>query len=548
MKEKENFLDKNTLIAITLVFIAWLSWDVYMRKKYPIKKPVISQEDQEGKKKQLGTEKTSLEKADTATKKKFTSSLQTSLEEKIFSFKGDNLSFDISSTGMGFKKLVLSNIFDRKGEAILLFSKGKYLPFETRSGEQETSPLYFDIKQTSDHSWEGIAVWNEMKIKKILSVNAENFLIKAQIKIDGKLSLNSGISTVLTQIRKEQDQQKGFLSFFIPPDFLSFFVSSSQGVERIPLVSEQDSRTQDSPEGFSSVKAVALGDKYFGQAWIEDKSDVLPQFKIDINKHFGLIRHSVLNPQKDFEISYKMFIGPKDFSLLKREHPLLIHWVDFGWFGSLSRAILQILQIFYSLVGNWGFSIILLTLLVRFILLPFVLSSHRSMEVMKRVQPEIKKVRAKFKDNPQRMNQEVMAVMKSHRANPLGGCLPLLLQIPVFWSLWKALSNSYSLYQSPFIFWIRDLSWKDPYYILPVLMGLVMFIQQKLSPVTFNKEMLRAMQIMPVFMAVFMINLPSGLVLYMLVSTIFGLVQQIYLNKKGDSKILALPQVSGGKT
>ncbi|MYE07181.1 MAG: membrane protein insertase YidC, partial [Oligoflexia bacterium] len=281
-------------------------------------------------------------------------------------------------------------------------------------------------------------------------------------------------------------------------------------------------------------------------AWMEKESDVLPQFKIDLRKKVGWIQHFVLNPQQDFKMSYRVFIGPKDLVLLKKDYPSLIHWVDFGWFSTLSRGILQILYFFYSLVGNWGGAIILLTLLVRIILFPFVLSSHRSMEIMKKVHPEIQKLRKKFKDNPQRMNQEVMAVMKAYRANPLGGCLPLLLQLPIFWSLWKALSNSYSLYQAPFIFWIRDLSWKDPYYILPVLMGVVMFIQQKLSPVTLNKEMLRAMQIMPIFMSLFMINLPSGLVLYMLVSTVFGLAQQVYLNKKGDLKISLPAPTPGG--
>ena len=136
--------------------------------------------------------------------------------------------------------------------------------------------------------------------------------------------------------------------------------------------------------------------------------------------------------------------------------------------------------------------------------------------------------------------------MKSHRANPLLGCLPLLAQTPIFWALWKALANSYSLYRAPFVFWIQDLSWKDPYYVLPVLMGLIMFVQQKITPVTMNKEMMRAMQIMPVFMALFMINLPSGLVLYMLVSSAFGLAQQVYLNRK-EKGALPLPLIKLGK-
>ena len=540
---KENFLDKNTLIAVALVFMAWLSWDAYMRKKYPSRKggksPSVQAEQEVEEKLHLEREQERKKKEKHSGKKTFSSSLQpVELEEQTFVFQSENLSFELSSQGMGFKNLVLNRILDRADQPIKLFSEGSYLPFETRVSDQRNESLYFQIEQLSKTSWRGTADLGEVKVVKTLSVDPQDFLVNSKIKISGNLHLIPGISSFL--IQTQQVREKTFLSFLTHPDFLSFFISSARGFEQIPLDSKEASQGEalSSQEPFSGLKAAALGTKYFGQAWMEEDSDVLPQFQLLFREghYLGQVRHSILNPQKDFDISYKIFIGPKDFPLLKKKYPTLIHWVDFGWFGVLSRFILQILQFFYSLSGNWGLSIILLTLLVRMILLPLVFSSHRSMEVMKKVHPEIQKIKKKFKSEPQRINQEVMALMKSHRANPLGGCLPVLLQIPIFWSLWKALSNSYSLYRAPFVFWIQDLSWKDPYYILPVLMGLVMFAQQKISPVVMNKEMARAMQIMPVVMALFMINLPSGLVLYMLVSTAFGLVQQFYLvNKKGES-------------
>lgn len=521
MREKENFMDKNTLITIVLVFIMWFCWDAYMRKKYPAQDkglPVVQEKEQsEAEKNKPDVE----EKTD---QKNFHQNI-VEKEEKLFPFKSEKLSFHISSQGMGLKDLNLNQISDRKGKAIWLFEGDENLPFETRLTPHLS--LFFDVKKKSDYSWEGRALWNKVEVVKTLTVNPELFLIQTELQIKGDLKNAPSIYTLMHQVEKSKEEQGMLSSLFVPPDFFSFFVSSATGFEQLPVNKEKPQ----AQNIFSSVKAVAIGDKYFGQAWIEDKSDVLPQFIFD-NTQLGLIHHSVLNPKRSFNISYKAFVGPKDFSILKKEYPSLVRWLDFGWFGFLSRFILEVLQFFYALVGNWGFSIVLLTILVRLVLLPFILSSHRSMEVMQAVQPEINKVKEKFKDDPQRRSQEIMALMKAHRANPLGGCLPLLLQIPVFFALWRALSNSYSLYRSPFVFWIQDLSWKDPYYVLPVFMGVFMFIQQKISPVNMSKEMARAMQIMPVFMVLFMINLPSGLVLYMLVSTLFGLIQQIYLNKK----------------
>ena len=314
------------------------------------------------------------------------------------------MSFDISSSGMGFKKLVLNRILDRNGQAILLFSGEKDLLFETRIKGRESRPLYFDIERVSEYSWQGQALLNEVKIHKTVSVDPKLFLIKTQVRVSGNLDFIPGISLFLTQAGKEG--KKGLFSFLSQPDFLSFFVSSSKGFEHIPLISKEASQVEKikSRAVISQVKIAALGTKYFGQAWMENESDVSPEFRIFFkdNKYLGFVSHSILNPRRDFESAYNIFVGPKDLSLLKKEYPSLTPWVDFGWFGFLSRLILQILQIFYSLVGNWGFSIILLTLLVRLLLLPVLVSAHRSMEVTKKLHPEMEKIRKKFKKDPQR--------------------------------------------------------------------------------------------------------------------------------------------------
>jgi len=154
------------------------------------------------------------------------------------------------------------------------------------------------------------------------------------------------------------------------------------------------------------------------------------------------------------------------------------------------------------------------------------------MKAMQKIQPMTQALREKYKNDPARMNSEMMALMKEHGANPLGGCLPMLLQIPIFFALYKVINSSVELYQSPFMFWITDLSMHDKFYVLPVLMGISMFVQQKLTPSTMDPTQAKIMAFMPLVFSLFMLNLPSGLTLYMFVSTLFGITQQYFMMKE----------------
>ena len=525
MKQKESFMDKSTFFSVFLVLMAWLAWNSYMKKKYPpgAAKPLPPIQNQQFNKPSSPALPPPSPRAAGQPKPK--------LKSDLF-YDHPALSFQVSPVGMGLKNIKLKQILDRKNQPVVLSSPHlDWNTFETRLLGKEADPLYFKMNR-KNHVFKGTAVFKKTVIVKTLEVFPKKYHIKAQIKVRGDLTRLNGLSVFIPPFLVDAAAKKGFFSFFSQPDFLSFFSwSSSSGLERTPLVSEDIAALSARPP-LPFVQLAAAGTKYFGTALI-DQSDISGQFYFlsQNQKLYGVLGHKIFNKKQDFLLSYSLFLGPKSLSLLSGHHPHLKDWVDFGWFGSLARMILKILRFFYSLAGNWGVSIILLTLLVRFSLLPLVLSSHRSMEVMKVIQPEIKKIREKFKKDPQRMNQEVMALMKAHKANPLGGCLPMLLQIPVFWALWKALGSSYSLYRSPFVFWIQDLSWKDPFYVLPVLIGGLMFLQQKLSPAALSREMARAMQILPVFITLFMVNLPSGLTLYVLISSLFGILQQIYLNK-----------------
>lgn len=232
-------------------------------------------------------------------------------------------------------------------------------------------------------------------------------------------------------------------------------------------------------------------------------------------------------------IPLKVYFGPKELDMLRSVEPTLDHTIDFGWFTIFAYPLLRLMKWFHDLAGNWGVSIILLTILVKIATFPLTYKSMKSMKHMSKLQPQLQRLREKYKDDREALNREMITMMRSHGYNPMAGCLPILVQMPVFFALYRVLYSSIELYHAPFILWIHDLSAKDPYFVTPVLLTIVMYIQQKLTPMTVTDPMqVKMMQWMPVIFGVFMLTLPSGLTLYMLVNAIFSIGQQLFLNKK----------------
>lgn len=237
------------------------------------------------------------------------------------------------------------------------------------------------------------------------------------------------------------------------------------------------------------------------------------------------------------QLSYGIVFVKKEYNDLAALGHNLNNSVDFGMWGFFAVWILKGLQFFYKFFPNYGVSIILLTMLVRLITFPLQYKSFVSMKKLQLIQPELTKIREKFKDDPQRMQRESMELFKKSGANPLGGCLPLLLQMPVFFAFYKVLHAAVELVDAPFILWIQDLSNKDQYYVLPVLMTVAMFLQQKMTPNTISDPVQKkVMLFMPLIFGFIMKDLPSGLSLYIFVSTVFGIIQQVMVfNTKQNS-------------
>lgn len=230
----------------------------------------------------------------------------------------------------------------------------------------------------------------------------------------------------------------------------------------------------------------------------------------------------------------------KEYNYLSSLGHNLQNSVDFGIWGFFAVWILKGLQFFYKFVPNYGISIILLTLLIRLITFPLQWKSTVSMKKLQEVQPHLTKIREKYKDDPAKLQKESMDLFKKSGANPMGGCLPLLLQMPVFFAFYKVLYSAVELVDAPFVAWLQDLSNKDPYYVLPVLMTLAMFLQQKLTPNTISDPVQRKiMMFMPLIFGFIMKDLPSGLCLYIFVSTLFGILQQVLVFNTGKSNKLA---------
>jgi len=236
-------------------------------------------------------------------------------------------------------------------------------------------------------------------------------------------------------------------------------------------------------------------------------------------------------------MKFSGYIGQKEYKVLNAINPVLTNAIEYGWFTFASKPLFALLSWLHGVFGNWGWSIIALTLLIRVILYPLTYKGMVSMKKIKEISPKIKELQAKHKGDPQRMNAAVMDMYKKHGANPLGGCLPMLLQIPVFFAIYRVLLNAVELQGASWALWITDLSRMDQYYVLPILMGASMYYQQKLTPNNFTDPMQeKVFKFLPIIFTFFFMTFPSGLVLYWFVNNLFSIGQQFIVNAQFKNK------------
>jgi YidC/Oxa1 family membrane protein insertase len=237
-------------------------------------------------------------------------------------------------------------------------------------------------------------------------------------------------------------------------------------------------------------------------------------------------------PKQAIKIPYRIYMGPKEIESLKELGVGADKLVDFGFFTVVAKPLLWFIKLTNSFTKNFGIDILILSILIKIIFLPLTQISFKSMKEMQKVQPEMNRLKGQYKNDKARLQQEIMLLYKRRKINPMSGCLPMLIQIPVFIALYNALQNTIELRHAPFFLWIRDLSAKDPIYITPLIMGATMVIQQKMTPTAADPAQAKMFMLMPIMFTFLFLNFPSGLVLYWLVNNVLSIAHQYYLTKK----------------
>jgi YidC/Oxa1 family membrane protein insertase len=280
-------------------------------------------------------------------------------------------------------------------------------------------------------------------------------------------------------------------------------------------------------KSFSGVELIASFDQYTATimyGFAKDRNIIVERDRDD-------------NPVTYFDgmqnIKFSGYIGAKEYKTLHDIDPILVNTIEYGWFTFAAKPLFALLMWLHGIFGNWGWSIIGLTAIIRLVLYPLTYKGMVSMQKMKDLAPKMKELKEKYKSDPQRLNAATMEMYKKHGANPLGGCLPMLLQIPVFFAIYRVLLNAVELQGADWILWVHDLSRMDQYYVLPLLMGASMFLQQRMTPNNFTDPMQeKVMKYLPVIFTFFFITFPSGLVLYWFVNNLFSILQQFIVNQQ----------------
>jgi YidC/Oxa1 family membrane protein insertase len=364
-----------------------------------------------------------------------------------------------------------------------------------------------------------------VEILKSFTFHGDRYTVDTTLNLrnTGNAALRGGLDLALVQ--QWDESQKDSYSFAGPA------VLADDKLHQVEVSDlQKEAKTFDKNLIWSSLQS-----KYFMAAVVplDQAADKL-RFSLngDLLESVLTMPAITLQPGEQRRFDYLLFFGPKDTDQLKAADHRLDEAVHFGFFDLLAKPLLHVLLFFYGYLKNYGVAIILLTVIIKLLFWPLTHKSYASMKAMQKLQPEMQKVRDKFKNDKERLNKELMELYKKHSVNPLGGCLPMLVQIPVFFALYKVLLDSIALRQAPFMFWLTDLSAKDPYYITPLLMGASMFVQQKMTPTTADPMQAKIFMFMPVVFTFLFLNFPSGLVIYWLVNNLLTIGQQYFINRR----------------
>ena len=458
----------------------------------------------------------------------------------------------ISETGGGFKSFRLKDYketteTDSDQKELVLTDSLRELPLYFSWGVEpsraQVAPYKADRESIDTMSGQGqnltmkALMSSGLVITRTLVFEPETYLIKMTVEINNPTAtaLQGSPYVSLTNLPFSQQAQRYFFSG--PAAFLDGKL--------------EEVKTGDIEKGPKTLKGnltwVAYEGTYFMTGIIpEQKEEQTIKLSAEGDKVTTLLigPEEVIRAQETLQFNYLIYFGPKKISTLKEVGHDLERAINFGWFDKLARPALFLLNFFYGYFGNYGVAIILLTILIKLLFWPIAQKGMKSMKNMQKIQPKMAKLKEKYKNDKERLNQEMMGLYKTYKVNPVGGCLPMLLQIPVFFALYKVLLQAIELRHAPFMMWITDLSAPDrlwigidiPYLgglpVLTLLMGGSMFLTQKMTPAPADPTQAKIMMFLPVIFTFMFLNFASGLVLYWLINNLMSIGQQYMINRQ----------------
>jgi len=577
-------MEKRAIYAILLTFFIIMVWTVVQSKFFPqtpskpetkdVKKEQIASEEKVVEKKEQVKEliptakpKVVVEKKEVSVETQYYWAVFTSDDARLKHFRLKKYEDRVEESFLTIKLLQLvQSILGKKEE-----ERKKPVPLDlVNTSEEQGLPLGLTFNESgvpsSEGNWEvdreklrltengekGEIIFtksleNGLKIIKRYRFNSEQYAIGLEVEIENNSSkeVNSqlGLQWIgkieLVKLADEENKDYGLkYSFFKNQKVEKKDLGGTGSSGCTPGCGTKNRNIQ--PFEFSDkgeLKWFAFEGEYFTALLIPPPSQTSLSLLVKGDEK-NLLKANLINapvsipPKQAIKVPFQIYLGPKEIDRLKELGADAEKLVDFGWFTIVAKPLLWFLKLTNKITGNFGIDILILSILIKIIFIPLTQISMKSMKEMQKVQPEMSRIKEQYKNDKARLQQEIMLLYKRRKINPMSGCLPMLIQIPVFIALYNALQYTIEMRHAPFFLWIQDLAAKDPIYITPLIMGATMVLQQKMTPTAADPTQAKMFLLMPVMFTFLFLNFPSGLVLYWLVNNVLSIAHQYYMNKK----------------